>query len=270
MVSNPTPAKTQARRGGSHVPIWVDSTIEEVNVVYVKPGSSACAAKIKRAVTSIPTADLLATLGVIATIVTVAASLAGTEVKPETTPLIWLILRIAIVVGTVFLVLLIVRTRLEYRRRTFDPTLILQFQATWDGMEQVREEAAKACEKYLSFPEESRDWQRIEKTDREMVEPVLDFFEDLGFYLKGDQFSDEVVYHHFYHWIRGWYSNLESYVEYYRHKKKEMAAYTCIQDLYELTSRLERKSPQATVFLKSDAEKRAFLAEECGESGDGK
>jgi len=40
--------------------------------------------------------------------------------------------------------------------------------------------------------------------------------EDMGFYLNGDVFSEEMAHHNFFHWIRGWYSVLKSYIEVYQ------------------------------------------------------
>ena len=87
---------------------------------------------------------------------------------------------------------------------------------------------------------------------QEKVEPVLDFFEDLGFYLRGDQFSDEVAHHHFFHSIRGWYSNLESYVEYYRNVRNENAAYENIKPLHERLSRIEKGYDKPKLWLDTD------------------
>jgi len=89
---------------------------------------------------------------------------------------------------------------------------------------------------------------------------------DLGFYLQGDQFSDEVAHHHFFHSIRGWYSNLESHIEYYRNVRNEKAAYENIQPLYDRVSRIEKGYDKPKLWLDTDQEKREFLNEECDDS----
>src|SRR5208337_690632 len=193
-------------------------------------------ARLKRGFTSIPTADLLVSILVVVAIITIAVPLIGGQnMTPENSQFIWHVLEAAIAIGFVLLVILVIKTRLEYRRRTYDPTLIFEFQKAFDLLEDThaRCKAAKVCMAFLKAPEDSRNWQAFPRREQEELEPVLDFLEDLGFYLRGDQFSEEVAHHHFFHWIRGWYSNLESYVEYYRDVRNEKAAYENIEPLYK-------------------------------------
>jgi len=178
------------------------------------------------------------------------------------------VLHWGVVVGVLLFLLIVVKTWLEYRKRTYDPTLIFQFQREFDALEEkdVRIDAANVCITFLKLPEDSRKWKSLPRKEQEKLEPVLDFFEDLGFYLNGDQFSDEVAHHHFFHAIRGWYSNLESYIKYYREDRHQEAAYENIQPLYERVSRIEKKYNKPILWLNTDDEKLEFLKEECDES----
>jgi uncharacterized integral membrane protein len=226
----------------------------------ILPKNESLWAKLRRALTSIPTADLLAAILVVVAIVTIAAILVGGN---QNAPLTWIVLTAAIVTGITLVALLVIKTRLEYRRRTYDPTLTFEFQRMFDSLEEARCEAARVSRSFLDIPAQSRKWEAVPKRDREKLEPVLDFLEDLGFYLQGDQFSDEVAHHSFFHWIRGWYSNLESYVEYYRTAKNEMAAYEHIKMLHARVSEIEKRYEKAKLWLTTDQEKLDFLKEEC-------
>lgn len=129
--------------------------------------------------------------------------------------------------------------------------------------------AAKVCIQYLNFPSqkgEMEKWGEIPVKEREKVEPVLDFFETVGFYLEGGQISDEVVHHHFHHWMRGWYSNLKSYIDYYQKIENEEAAYINVRKLYDRVSLIEGEFPRPTVFLTTREQKLDFLEEESGRS----
>ena len=226
----------------------------------ILPKNESLWAKLRRAFTSIPTADLLAAILVVVAIFTIAATLvAGNRYAPLT----WIALLAAIAIGIILVGLLVIKTGLEYRRRTYDPILTFEFQRMFDSLEEARCEAAKVCKSFLDIPPQSRKWEAVPKRDREKVEPVLDFLEDLGFYLQGDQFSDEVVHHTFFHWIRGWYSNLECYVEYYRTVEDEMAAYEHIETLHARVSEIEKGYEKAKLWLTTDQEKLVFLKEEC-------
>jgi hypothetical protein len=75
----------------------------------------------------------------------------------------------------------------------------------------------------------------------------LDFFEDLGYYLNGDVFSDELTHHNFFHWIRGWYSVLKTYIEFYQEEKEgedEKTTYCWIESLYQRTAEIEKEGTQ--------------------------
>jgi type VI protein secretion system component VasK len=223
-------------------------------------------ANLKRVFISFPVLDLIYSLIAIAAVATIAAMLiGGRNMTPESTQFALSVLHWAVVIGVVLFFLIVVKTWLEYRRRTYEPTLIFQFQKEFDLLEEknVRADAAKVCMRFLENSEDSSKWKGVPKNEQEKLEPVLDFFEDLGFYLSGDQFSDKVAHHHFFHVIRGWYSNLESYIKYYRKNRNQEAAYENIQTLYERVARIEKKYERPILWLNSNEEKLEFLKEEC-------
>ena len=181
--------------------------------------------------------------------------------------LFWLAMKAGLVIALLLVVILVVKTRLEYRRRTYDPTVILVFQKQFDEMDEdnIRKDAANVCGRYLELPDtddEKYRWLKIEDDDRDKLEPVLDFFEDLGFYLAGDQFSDEVTHHHFFPWIRGYYSILKPYIDYYRDKENEKATYVFIEQLYERVCEIEKTFPTVKLLLDTKIEKLEFLRDE--------
>jgi hypothetical protein len=80
---------------------------------------------------------------------------------------------------------------------------------------------------------------RLRSTNRglEDIDDVLDFLEDIGFYVHGDQISPEVAHHHFYHWIRGYYFAARDYIEAWQEQESE--SWRHIKELFETTRELE-------------------------------
>ena len=75
--------------------------------------------------------------------------------------------------------LLILQTRFEYRRRTYDPTWVLGFSETFFGdstMMQTRSWAARSLK-------ENKNNLRDRKYKNPDLDDVLDLFEDVGFYV---------------------------------------------------------------------------------------
>jgi hypothetical protein len=104
---------------------------------------------------------------------------------------------------------------------------------------------------------------KLRRTDPELadIDEVLDFLEDLGFYLYGDQITPEVAHHHFYHWIRGYYLASRDYIGAWQ--AKEPTRWERVAELFENTNTIENKrsggkAPKSltemeiTVFLKEE------------------
>jgi hypothetical protein len=140
----------------------------------------------------------------------------------------WVVL--GLFLGFVFVSL---QTWLEYRRRTHDPTWALKFQEQFNSLDKQRAKASKCL---LSNKDHLND---LEKYEHELshIDDVLDFFEDIGFYMGGDQISPEVVHHHFYHWIRGYWEASEDYVKAWQ--SKEPARWNHLKRLYDTITQVE-------------------------------
>ena len=221
----------------------------------VNPRLSSHISRLNRGARSIPAADLLMVILIMATIVTFPA-VAGSNIGLK------LMLFVMVVV-------LILKTFVEYRHKKYDFELVFIFDEAFEKLIPKRVEAVEVCKKYLDLKSQKGDvekWGEMEAKEREKVEPVLDFFEDIGFYLHGNQISDEVAHHHYYHWVLGYWSVLESYVEFY-HKHDpngEPSAYVWIQPLFERLCEIEKTRPVPKTFLKSYEDKMDFLNEEPG------
>jgi hypothetical protein len=119
----------------------------------------------------------------------------------------------------------------EYQRQIYDPTLVLNYQDRWDHMKVERADAAKAIKSYL----ECRDWCEVE--DRRVVEDILDFWEDVGFYMSAGRMGERVVYHHFYHWMILYYQGLREYISVER--KKEKTGWEHVKPMVDIMMEIE-------------------------------
>ncbi len=134
-------------------------------------------------------------------------------------PFAWIVLA-----GVLFLG---IQTWANYRREWYDPALALQFQELFES-DEVRHARSAAMQEFKA----TGKWSR-------KVEPVLDVFEDIGFYVENEQISCDVAHHHFYHWIRGYVQMSDEYIKLIR--TKDPLAYECCPKLLERVSSLEAK-----------------------------
>jgi hypothetical protein len=166
--------------------------------------------------------------------------------------LTWLVESIG--AGLLFgLLSLIFQVNLEYTRRTHDPTWILKFQDKFDG-DDLKEKRRLAAKTLL---ERKQDLTRIDDLEEQLspIDDVLDFFEDIGFYVSGDQISPEVAHHHFYHWIRGYWYASRAYVETWQ--REESARWNHLLKLLQELDEIENESVPPTA-----EELERFLKEE--------
>jgi hypothetical protein len=94
----------------------------------------------------------------------------------------------------------------EYRKRTYDPTWALKLGEIYRDMRDTRARAA------LSLKQNAGKLRSHDFTSAD-IDGVLDFFEDVGFYLRGDQMTPEVAHHYFHYSFRGYYSATREYIE---------------------------------------------------------
>jgi hypothetical protein len=236
-------------------------------VAKEKYKSMVTRSRIRRWLAAIPSTDFVAALTAVAAVITIGASIVGGNVRPEVMVYLSKSVWAAGIAGIILFVVIWFKTALEYKRRTFDPSAITQFQKAFDELEQqeIRAGAAKVCDDFLrssqTMPHVEVDtWGQLPETGRHHVERILDYFTDLGFYLNGDQFSDEVVHHHLFFWIRGWYSVLKPYIEFYQ--RTEPVAYRNIDILYGRVAEIEKQSGGTKLLLETAQEKLEFLSNE--------
>jgi hypothetical protein len=241
----------------------------------VKASSKAIvkAARKRRGFSSLPIGDVIAAIAALATVATIGASIVGGNTTGNLMRYLWGCVVLAVAILFVLLPMVWAKTITECKRRTFDPASIAFLQTAFDQLEKdgKRKRAAEVCLKFLKIEgEEKARWKQVPKTEREEVEPVLDFLEDAGYYLNGDVFSDELAHHNFFHWIRGWYSVLKSYIEFYQEEKDgedERTAYCWIESLYQRTAEIEKEGTQKPkLWLTKLEDKREFLEAELSSS----
>jgi len=148
------------------------------------------------------------------------------------------------------------KTYVDYHNRTYDPTWILKFQSVFDEMHPQRKKAA------TTLIERKKDLTCIDVKRNELcsIDDVLDFLEDLGFYVKGGQISAEVAHHHFYHWIRGYWKTSRSYIEAWR--RQEPTRWECVAELFEMTCAIEVSKTNRTRDAELESDDESFLTEE--------
>jgi hypothetical protein len=144
----------------------------------------------------------------------------------------------------------------EYRRRTYDPAWALKFGDIFDSreMKKTRVAAAKNLKKDLAH-------LGNQNYSSGNIDDVLDFFEDVGFYVCGDQLTPEVAHHAFYYWIRGYYLIARPYIEAVQIDRPGQWFY--LPRLFEITHEVETQTnTRRTGTGLSGQEIKAFLHEE--------
>lgn len=232
------------------------------------------AARRGRWLSSLPIGDVIAALAALATVATVGASIVGGNAKDNLMIYFAVSLVVAFLCLPVFCTMVWVKTNTECKRRKFDPASIAFLQTAFDQLETdgKRNCAAAVCLKFFNLEGEEKDrWKKIPRLEREEVEPVLDFFEDAGYFLNGDVFSDELAHHNYFHWIRGWYSVLKGYIEFYQEEKDgedEKTTYCWIESLYQRTAEIEKEGTEKPkLWLTKLEDKQEFLESELSPNG---
>ena len=130
------------------------------------------------------------------------------------------------------LVLLIAHVIAEYKRRTYDPTYIFTFDKRFDDIKKARARAASILkERRATLGQHAREFADIDE--------VLDFFDDLGFFVRGHQISPEIAHQFFYVWIQGYYEIAGPYIRAAQNKNPPQWEY--IKKLYDLTFAVEKR-----------------------------
>lgn len=148
----------------------------------------------------------------------------------------WMI-TIALVAGVLALIITIFETLGKYQRLTYEPSLAIKCVDAFDKMAgEERVAAAKALDTYR----EGGNLRKIKtlKRELEVIDPVLDQLDDVGFYVRGRQLSPEIAHHYFYHWLRGYYQAARTYIDEWQ--KEEPKQWEQIAWLFEITCQVEK------------------------------
>ena len=166
-----------------------------------------------------------------------------------------------VVLLTLSIVFLIMKAMFEYNRQTYDPKRVIEYQDYFLAVDFL--ETRKEASKIIKDKQES--FSALVKNNKESaaLDEVLDFFEEIGFYVKGRQISPEVAHHHFYHWIRGYYSFSKPYICLWRDKEK--SRWENIEALFLITYEIEKEANGRSIQEELDIPKKEdFLGEEIG------
>jgi hypothetical protein len=140
---------------------------------------------------------------------------------------------------TVVIVLLAIWTILlgsqmysEYRRRTYDPKLMLQFDDKFDS--QAMRKARSRAAKVLKDNQARRDWTDYNSND---INDVLDFIEALGYFMQGDEITPEVAHNAFYYWVHEYYYAARKYL--ISAREKDHTQWESVEYLFKMTRQIE-------------------------------
>jgi hypothetical protein len=127
----------------------------------------------------------------------------------------------------------------SWQHNIYRPELALAYQDKYDNMAKKRAEAATVIFNYL----QTTNWDMV--TNASKLDPVLDLFEDLGFYSQHGELSDEVIYHHFYTAIRTYCQPTENYI--LDVQKSEPASWNHLLPLFHRLTQMEAQDTKTTV-----------------------
>lgn len=153
-------------------------------------------------------------------------------------------------------VLLILQHYFEFQRRTYDPTWIFRFVDTFDTDDfiELRGRAATVLK---------ANQGRLRESNKQFfdIDPVLDFFDSIGFYQHGGQISPEVVHQEFEFWIRGYYQASREYMEV--RQSDEATLWEHVAELFDTVEHIEAKRAKLTYrkFLSKEAMEEFLDAE---------
>jgi len=146
----------------------------------------------------------------------------------------------------------------KYMEMTYDPTWALKFQDRIFSNDMLKKRGA-AAKCIIENKERLSDIDQIgDKLC--MIDWVLFYLEDIGFYVEGMKISPEVAYHHFYHWIRGYYLLTYPYIKAYQARPHEKRVWENVEYLYNITSSIAAKKGESLTMKEGDLIK--FIEEE--------
>jgi len=205
--------------------------------------------------------SLLVAVPILLLLFTIAARLFQKEpaqTTPQRAPQWWLDPWLIVFIVALFLIAwLFLHLWFQYKNTIFSPEWPFKFQESFDNLEDERHEAAQRCLEFLN----KGDWSKVDRADG--VDPILDFFEDLGFYIGNWGFlCEETLHHHFYHWARAYLQVTDDYRK--EKGRTDPACWNHCQSLLDKLSEVEsllRNRPIAELLL-SKQMLESYLKEE--------
>jgi len=208
--------------------------------------------RLGRFARAVPPLYVFMYLGLIVTLIGIVTSKTLPALQVPT--LSWEPLVIILVVLLLGLGFICYLTWLNYKRSTYDPTWALRFQTKFDQMGRQRLAAATLLRDKRELLSDVKKNQK----ELEGIDDVLDFFEDMGFYIQGDYLTPEVAHHQFYHWLRGYYLSARAYIDAWQ--TIESARWKNVEKLYKATNEIEFDHPRhITEEQFNDTERDSFL-----------
>ncbi len=156
------------------------------------------------------------------------------------------------------IVLLIIQTWAEYRKRTYEPTLAFKLGEIFESEEMIA--ARSIAAQFLQTNHVRLSDPGLSCLD---LDDVFDFFESVGFYMNGDQISPEAAHHWYHYWVRGYYSAGQEYLRARQYKDKEPTQWKFIKKLLDATNEIERKmNKEHYQDIIKDEKLKKFLSDE--------
>jgi hypothetical protein len=181
---------------------------------------------VRRFTLALPPATLLTVIGSYVSIL-IAKDTNSASLSPST---FHTALQVIMFVGAP---LILIQTLGAYLTAKYNVTLALNYWHLFDDLKSQRYIAVKEVRVVFHRPTNVMDAERFSK-----IEPVLDVFEDLGFLVSGQQISDVVAHHYFFHWLQLYTEPLEAILLTMQDNKE--TAYRHILPLYDRLKIVER------------------------------
>ncbi len=105
-----------------------------------------------------------------------------------------------------------------------------------------------------------------DKATGSAVDDILDFFETVGYLVRGQNLSSELVWHTFYHTLHRYYLLSQDYIA--AERREHPRIWSDLTRLHEQLVQIERNSPRPDIEVSQD-ELREFIVDECRRDPEG-
>jgi hypothetical protein len=130
-----------------------------------------------------------------------------------------------------------IQTSASHHEWEYKNDLVLRYQDRYeDRMISDRIKAATAISIYL----QKKNWDAVSDEDADSLESVLAFYDELGFYWKNHEVSEDVLYQHFYSDMRTYCQVGIDYIH-ANQKKDSPADWEYVEPLFDQLTKMEAK-----------------------------